>query len=309
MFRHVLETGEANVNAEVGGGPADEHGVVRHWLTSQYPVRGARGALIGIGVVVSEITERKLAEAEIRGMHESLERLVHERTAELEAAFQELDAFSYSVSHDLRAPLRAIGGFSGILVEEYGGVLPPEGRRYLDLVRAGAIRLSRLIDDLLAFARLNRQPLVKRTVDVGVLVRDVIDEVMGDAKERHVEVVLDALPAAAADPVLLRQVFVNLLSNALKYTRRRDPARIEIGAIAGPEGAGATYFVRDDGVGFDMRYAANLFGVFQRYHRAEEYEGTGVGLAIVQRIVVRHGGRVWAESAPDHGATFYFTLG
>jgi signal transduction histidine kinase len=238
---------------------------------------------------------------------QALEQRVNERTAELEAANKELEAFSYSVSHDLRAPLRAIDGFSRILQEEYVGSLPDEAQEYFQLVRSNAQQMGHLVDDLLAFAHLSRQQLSRRPVDHEQLVRRCLEELADEARGRQIQIACGPLPASEGDPALLKQVWVNLIANALKYTRRRAQASIEIGSMR--EGAELIYFVKDNGVGFDMRYSDKLFGVFQRMHRAEEYEGTGVGLAIVQRIVHRHGGRVWAEAQVDHGARFFFSLG
>jgi signal transduction histidine kinase len=228
------------------------------------------------------------------------------RAEELELANRELEAFSYSVSHDLRAPLRAMDGFTRILVEEEIGALSVRGQRFLGLVRENAGQMGHLVDDLLAFSRLGRQSIRKQVVDPAVLVRQVLEDLEAEREGRQVEIVMTTLNASEGDPVLLKQVWANLLANALKFTRDRESARIEIGS----NGAGSetVYSVRDNGVGFDMRYADKLFGVFQRLHRSEEYEGTGVGLAIVQRIVQRHGGRVWAESEEGKGATFYFAI-
>jgi PAS domain S-box-containing protein len=258
-------------------------------------------------VIVRDITARQEAEAAVLRLNEELERRVAERTAELEAANKELEAFSYSVSHDLRAPLRAIDGFSRILQEDYVAHLPPMAQEYFQLVRSNAQQMGRLVDDLLAFSRLSRQPLAPRHVDHNLLVRQCVDELQVEANGRQIQLSVEQLPAAQGDPALLKQVWINLLANALKYTRRRAVARIEVGSQE--HGAELIYFVRDNGVGFDMRYSDKLFGVFQRMHRAEEYEGTGVGLAIVQRIVHRHGGRVWADAEVERGATFSFTLG
>jgi light-regulated signal transduction histidine kinase (bacteriophytochrome) len=235
-----------------------------------------------------------------------LEKRVAERTAQWQLANKELEAFAYSVSHDLRAPLRAIDGFSRLVLQDYGPQLPPEAQRDLLKVRSSAQRMGQLIDDLLAFSRLSRQPLDKRRVAPQDLVRQVLFDLQSDRKGRQVEVVIGELSTCQGDAALLRQVWINLLSNALKFTQGRAPARIEIGCIE--KDGEQVYFVRDNGVGFDMRYAGKLFGVFQRLHRTEDYEGTGVGLAIVQRIIHRHGGRVWAEAAPGEGATFCFTL-
>jgi light-regulated signal transduction histidine kinase (bacteriophytochrome) len=217
----------------------------------------------------------------------------------------DLDAFSYSVSHDLRAPLRAIDGFSEILVRQYADQLPAEGQRYIGIVRRNALEMEALIDGLLEFARLGQQQLSKREVDIDTLCRQAVKELGSTPDGERAVISVGSLPSARADPALVRQVLVNLLSNALKYSRGRDPVRVEVGTS---EHSGETaYWVRDNGVGFDMRYADKLFNVFQRLHSAE-YEGTGVGLALVARIVKRHGGRVWAEAAPDEGATFFFTL-
>jgi light-regulated signal transduction histidine kinase (bacteriophytochrome) len=232
-----------------------------------------------------------------------LEARVRSRTAELEASNKELESFSYSVSHDLRAPLRAVDGYARMLEEDYGGKLDDEGRRLLGVVRDASVRMGQLIDDLLAFSRLGRQEPQRRPLDMTALAREVAGELNGAGLAR---VEIAALPAASADAALLRQVWVNLVGNALKYSGKRPDARIDIG---GREAEGEyAYWVRDNGVGFDPRYADKLFGVFQRLHRAEEFPGTGVGLAIVQRVVTRHGGRVWAESVLGEGACFYFSL-
>jgi len=221
---------------------------------------------------------------------------------ELEAINQELDSFSYSVSHDLRAPLRAVTGFSNILIETYASSLEAEAVRYLTMVHDRAQAMNQLIDDLLAFSRISRQPVQKRLSKPAEIVREVMSELRGEQGDQRVEFTLGDLPVCEADSALLRQVFTNLLSNALKYSSKCEVSVIEVGY------QNAAYFVKDNGAGFDMNYADKLFGVFQRLHGAKDYKGTGVGLAIVQRIIMRHGGRVWAEAAVNQGATFYFTL-
>lgn len=228
------------------------------------------------------------------------------RAQELERANKELEAFTYTVSHDLRAPLRAIAGFSRILARDFAHQLPEEARDYLIRVKKGAHKMGELIDDLLAFSRIDAEPLKLAEVDPAALVREVFAELTVGEPARPAKLVVEPLPKPIADPVLLRQVYTNLISNALKYSRTRDQALVTAGT--NNQDGQTVYFVRDNGVGFDMRYANKLFRIFQRLHRAEDFEGTGVGLAIVQRIIHRHGGKIWAEAEPEKGATFYFTL-
>jgi signal transduction histidine kinase len=257
--------------------------------------------------VVQERTEEiERAYQALGRTNEALERRVAKRTARLEEANQELQAFAYSVSHDLRAPLRAMGGFARILIQEYASQIPSEAQGYLNRVRDSAQHMSQLIDDLLAFSCLGRRESHVQTVSPRDLVAQILQDLRAEQRDRDVEVVIGDLPLCQADPALLRQVYANLLSNAFKFTRERKAARIEVGCEQ-REGE-MVYYVRDNGVGFDMRYVDKLFGVFQRLHSEQDYEGTGVGLAIVQRIVRRHGGRVWAEAAVDRGATFCFTI-
>jgi light-regulated signal transduction histidine kinase (bacteriophytochrome) len=270
------------------------------------PILHEAGQILGASSVIRDITERKRAQAETLRWNAELEQRVAQRTAELELANKELEAFSYSVSHDLRAPLRAVNGFARIVLEDFAPQLPEEAKHFLERVCHGGKRMGELIDDLLTFSRLSRQPLNCQAVDVTGLVREILAEMNLAAGGRPIETRVGELPACQADPVLLKQVWTNLLSNAVKYSRDRKPAIVEVGCER-DHGRGA-YFVKDNGVGFDMQYAGKLFGVFQRLHRAEDFEGTGVGLAIVQRIIHRHGGRVWAAAAPGRGATFYFTL-
>ena len=235
-------------------------------------------------------------------------REVTERTKELEAANRELDAFSYTISHDLRAPLRAVNGFTSILFEDFAAVLPAEATRYLKRVKEGGEHMGHLVDDLLAFSRLGRQAVRTQRVSVKNLVERALQQLAPALNGRQVEINVEDLPDCEGDPTLIEQVFVNLLSNAFKYSRQREHARVDVGVLDSSDSEGPIYFVRDNGAGFNMDYAGKLFGVFQRLHRTEDYEGTGVGLAIVQRVVERHGGRIWAEAKVDEGATFYFTL-
>jgi light-regulated signal transduction histidine kinase (bacteriophytochrome) len=245
--------------------------------------------------------------AQIETLNRTLEERVAARTGELEMANKELEAFSYSVSHDLRAPLRAVDGFSQAVLEDYGAQLPEEGQRYLQTIRTGAQRMGALIDDLLTFSRLSRAALTQQSVNTTALVNEAVQELREQSAGREIDFRLSNLPDCEGDPALLKQVWINLLSNALKYTRKRKQALIEIGSRL--ENGENVYYIRDNGTGFDMRYADKLFGVFQRLHRVEEFEGTGVGLAIVQRVVHRHGGRIWAQAEVERGAEFCFTLG
>ena len=262
-------------------------------------------AMVSTGLERVRLVE---ALAQSNGQLEGKVREVTERTQQLEAANRELEAFSYTISHDLRAPLRAISGFTAILSEEYADAMPAEARGYLKRVRNSGEHMGQLVDDLLAFSRLGRQAMRTQPVSIRGIVDRSLEQLAPALDGRQVEVVIGELPDAECDAALVEQVFVNLLSNAFKYSRRREGARVEVGVLNADATEGPTYFVRDNGAGFDMEYAGKLFGVFQRMHRSEDFEGTGVGLAIVQRIVERHGGRIWAEAKVDAGATFYFTL-
>lgn len=267
----------------------------------------AREALEYQAAALRERTESlKQVQEQLRVFNTQLELRVQDRTSELSVANKEMESFTYSVAHDLRAPLRHIDAFSKILIEDFSAALPPEARQYLENVRNRSRHMSQLVDDLLNLARVGRQELKRETTSLGRLVDEVVADLKRESQNRQIEWRIQPLPALECDPGLMRLVFANLISNAVKYTRPRAVAVIEIGVLQTK--SGTTIFVRDNGVGFDMKYIDKLFGVFQRLHRAEDFEGTGVGLAIVERVVRKHGGCVWAEAAIDKGAVFYFSL-
>lgn len=272
-------------------------------LRRDYSVRASKYGTDELGLLTDAFNHML---AEIEEQNAGLEQRVRERTAELEAANDELEAFCSSAAHDLRTPLRAITGLTDLLLDGRATELSPAAKRYVGSIRAGSAQMTQLIEDLLSFSRVSRQDLARKPVDLDPLCRSVIAELAPDPTS-VLEFRIGVLPELYADPGLLRVVLVNLLSNALKYSRARRPAIIEVGARE-PEDGAVVIYVRDNGVGFDMKDAAKLFGVFQRLHHAHEFEGTGVGLATVRRIIERHGGRIWAESTPDGGATFSFTV-
>jgi two-component system, sensor histidine kinase and response regulator len=259
------------------------------------------------------VINRAISMRQLRRANRQLEQRIRQRTRELEranlelgAVNRELESFSYSVSHDLRAPLRTVQGFCQMYMEDFASSIPPEGKVLLDHIATGAQRMGQLIEDLLALSQLGRRPLLRGTFSLEQLVRRLITECLGREPQRRVEVRIGTLGSCEGDPSLIEQVLVNLLSNALKFTRGREPCVIDVDCRE--EEQGTVYFVRDNGVGFKMEYAEKLFGVFQRLHSESEFEGTGIGLSIVQRIIQRHGGRIWAHSVPGTGTTFYFTL-
>jgi len=281
-------------------------GKTRSVAWSNVVTRDAHEAVVGVTSLGIDITERKQAEEEIRRLNAELEQRVASRTSQLEVANKELEAFAYSVSHDLRAPLRAIDGFSAMVLEDVGDKLGTDDLEHLQRVRAGAQRMAVLIDELLGLSRASRLEMHCGWVDVSSMASEVFAELAEAQPERRVEIVVTPGLRARADAVLLRAILANLLGNAWKFTRRHVTARIEVGACE--EDGERAFYVRDDGAGFDPRHATHLFGAFQRMHLAAEFEGDGIGLATVQRLVTRHGGRVWARAEVEKGATFYFTL-
>jgi signal transduction histidine kinase len=253
-----------------------------------------------------EVDERIAAQRGLAEVNAALDLTVAQRTASLASANKELEAFAYSVSHDLRAPLRAIDGFGRKLETSFADALGDEGRRQIGIIRSNTQRMGQLIDDLLSFSRMGRRDMVHAEVDMLALLQEVAQESCANEKDRKIDVRIDSIVPARGDGAMLRQVWVNLLSNAVKFTRPRPQALIEVGSRR--DGGELVYWVRDNGVGFDMQYADKLFGVFQRLHGMAEFEGTGVGLALSQRIILRHGGRIWADAQLERGATFYFSL-
>lgn len=279
-------------------------------VDKDYTVRARSDSRDETGVLADTfnemLTQIEMRDRELLDYRGQLETLVEKRTAQLESANKELEAFSYSVSHDLRAPLRHIDGFSDLLTRHAGSMLDDKGKRYLRMISDSVKEMGTLIDDLLSFSRMSRAQMKESQVDVGKIVNEVIDSLAPECEGRNIEWDISALPSIRADPSLLRMVFQNLLGNAIKYTRPRENAVIRVSSEK--KGSDVIFCVKDNGVGFDMQYAGKLFGVFQRLHRADEFEGTGIGLANVRRIIQRHQGTTWAEGEVDKGASFFFSL-
>lgn len=304
-LKHFLRTGEGPVFNQLLELSA------LHRSGKEFPVELSISRLKGNDTLtfcgfITDITDRKRAEEEIKLFNQKLEQMVQERTEELEMVNKELESFSYSVSHDLRAPLRAIHGYVNIFADEYSNKFDDEAKRLTTIIMNNTQRMGRLIDDLLAFSQLGRKELIRTYTSMTQIVQGICDEQKRQEEGRDIEFVIHDLPYALVDTVTIRQVWINLISNAIKYTRHKEKSIVEIGAAE--EGDQQIYHVKDNGAGFDMLYYDKLFGVFQRLHSQREFEGTGVGLAIVQRVILRHGGKVWAEAKPNEGATFYFSL-
>jgi PAS domain S-box-containing protein len=318
-FRMVVDEDKPLVQKQAGcvlegeGPRSIEHRIIRkdgalRWIRNTIvPRYDEQGRLQVYDGLIQDITERKLAEEEVHRLNTELEQRVRQRTAQLETSNRELESFSYSVSHDLRAPLRHLTGFVSLLKDRCSPGLDEKSLQYLKVIFDSALKMNRLIDNILSFSRMGRIGMMHKRINMETLFKEALEMIQGDLKGRIIEWKNGGLPDTQADPALLKTVLINLVSNAVKFTSRKDQALIEIGHI--PDQANEEiYYIKDNGVGFDMKYKDKLFGLFQRLHREEEFEGTGLGLANVQRIISRHGGRVWAEGAVGEGATFYFSL-
>jgi PAS domain S-box-containing protein len=303
LLRKVLDTGIAEAVDVIW--PKSDN--IDYWYNIYVsPEFDREGKVISVMSVSRDITERKKAEGEVRKLNQELEQRVAERTVKLEALNKELAAFAYSVSHDLRAPLRAIDGFSHILLEEYQDKIDAQGNNYLQRVRSAAQRMAQLIDDMLSLSRLTRVEMDVQPVNLSKMFREIAEDFHGTQPDRKVSFVIQEDVTAEVDARLLQIVFENLIENAWKFTSKHPKARIEFGVQKQKEVP--VYFVRDDGAGFDMNYSQKIFGAFQRLHTTAEFPGTGIGLATVQRVIHRHGGRVWAEGVVEKGTTIFFTI-